>query len=382
MSDDKTEKATPQRMKEVRRKGQLQRSQDLTAWIGLGAVALSLPMVFMRGRSAAVEQLSQVANVAQQPSPELAVKLLGDGLGTIMSTVAPALVVVVAAVVVTAAAQGGVHLKRPKPEVQQFNLAKGIKRLVGKQTWWQAIKTLLKTSIVALVLWSAMQSLAPLVQGSGRLSLGQLVGEAGAGATSLLRWGIIAGIGMAILDVVVIMRRNRKQTRMSKQEIKEENKKTEGDPHIKAAIRSKQLAVSRNRMMAAIAGSDVVLVNPTHVAVALRYEPGKGAPRVVAKGAGRVAAKIREEAGKHHVPLVEDIPLARALHTACEIDQEVPAYLFAAVAKVLAFVMALRRRGSAAGQHRVPGGSAAPADMLADPVAMARKRRRRYQAAT
>jgi flagellar biosynthetic protein FlhB len=177
-----------------------------------------------------------------------------------------------------------------------------------------------------------------------------------------MRTGIVAGLLLAVADVVVVMKRNRKQTRMTLKEVKDENKRTEGDPMLKGAIRAKQLAMSRNRMMAEVATADVVLVNPTHVAVALRYEPGSGAPKVVAKGAGAIAAKIREEASDKAVPMIEDIPLTRALHAACELGQEVPAHLFTAVARVLAFVMALRRRGASAGQHRVPGGPTIEAD--------------------
>ncbi|MFP5358987.1 MAG: flagellar biosynthesis protein FlhB [Actinomycetes bacterium] len=150
------------------------------------------------------------------------------------------------------------------------------------------------------------------------------------------------------------MKRNRKQTRMSKKEISDEHKQSEGDPHVKGQRRARQIAMSRNRMMAAIAGADVVLVNPVHVAVALTYEPGTGAPRVVAKGRGHIAARIRAEAMDKRVPMVEDIPLARALHAACELGDEIPMHLYAAVARVLAFVMALRRRGAAAGMHRDP----------------------------
>jgi flagellar biosynthetic protein FlhB len=113
--------------------------------------------------------------------------------------------------------------------------------------------------------------------------------------------------------------------------------------------------MSRNRMMADLSSADVVLVNPTHVAVALRYEPGGGAPRVVAKGSGAIAAKIRERAQEHRVPLVRDVPLARALHKACDIGDEIPADLYAAVAQVLAFLFALKARGVAAGTHVVPG---------------------------
>lgn len=138
---------------------------------------------------------------------------------------------------------------------------------------------------------------------------------------------------------------------MTLKEVRDENKNMEGDPLIKSQRRSRQLAMSRNRMIAAVADSDVVLVNPTHVAVALKYEPGKSAPRVVAKGAGTIATRIREEAGSRQVPMVRDIPLARALHASCELGQEIPPDLYNAVARILAFVMALKSRGSAAGVH-------------------------------
>ncbi|MDQ1659477.1 MAG: flagellar biosynthesis protein FlhB, partial [Cryptosporangiaceae bacterium] len=126
----------------------------------------------------------------------------------------------------------------------------------------------------------------------------------------------------------------------------------EGDPHIKGQIRARQLAMSRNRMMTDLASADVVLVNPTHVAVALRYDPQKGAPRVVAKGAGAIATKIREKATEHRIPMVQDIPLARSLYKSCEIGSEIPPELYGAIARVLAFIMTLKAKGSAAGFHR------------------------------
>jgi flagellar biosynthetic protein FlhB len=121
------------------------------------------------------------------------------------------------------------------------------------------------------------------------------------------------------------------------------------------------MAMSRNRQMADVPLADVVLINPTHVAVALSYDPQKGAPRVVAKGQGPIAAKIRDLATENRVPLVQDVPLARALHAGCEVGQEIPADFFGAVAKVLAFVMSLKSRGSAAGLHRNPNSASTAA---------------------
>jgi flagellar biosynthetic protein FlhB len=114
------------------------------------------------------------------------------------------------------------------------------------------------------------------------------------------------------------------------------------------------MAMSRNRQMADVPTADVVMVNPTHVAVALRYDPAKGAPRVVAKGSGAIATKIRALATENRIPMVQDVPLARALHGGCEVGQEIPAEFYGAVARVLAFVMSLKARGSAAGVHRNP----------------------------
>jgi len=122
--------------------------------------------------------------------------------------------------------------------------------MFGGQALWQGAKAALKTAVLGVVLYATVQQLVPLLLGSGGLSLNQLLGAAGSGAAGLLRWGIAAGVGLAILDVVVVMRRNRKQTRMSLKEVKDENKRSEGDPQLKGAIRSRQFAISRNRMMA------------------------------------------------------------------------------------------------------------------------------------
>ena len=361
MSGERSEKATPQRMKDVRRKGQLGRSQDLSAWVGLGAAAVMLPGVLTRAQDAALEQMAQVRAVAVTADPLQAVEVLRAALTSLGTTLAPMFVVLVVVTIVVAAAQGGITFRSMKPRFDHLKPAAAAKRFVGPQALWQGVKTLLKTLAVAAVLVMGVQAMVPTLMASGTLPLSAILGAAGTGAADLLRGGIAAGIALAAVDLAVVVRRNRKSTRMTKQELKEENKRTEGDPHVKGAIRAKQQRMSRNRMMAQVAQADVVLVNPTHVAVALRYEPGAGAPRVVAKGTGNVATRIRELATEHRVPLVEDVPLARALHGACEVDQEVPEQLFTAVARVLAFVMALRRRGAGAGNHRLPTGSALPA---------------------
>jgi flagellar biosynthetic protein FlhB len=230
---------------------------------------------------------------------------------------------------------------------------KGSARLVGKQAMWEGAKALLKTGVVGIALWIAIQGALPLLGASGGMPVSSIVSSASGVIVAILQSAIVAGVVLGALDVLVVSRRNRQHTMMTKQEIKDESKSTEGDPHIRAQRRSRAIQISRNRMMAAIAGADVVMLNPTHVAVALQYEPGKSAPRVVAKGAGEVAARIRERAAEHRVPMVQDVPLARALYSACEVGQEIPEELYGAVARVLAFVMSLKRRGAALGVHRL-----------------------------
>jgi len=379
---DRTEKATPQRMKDVIRKGRLGRSQDLSAWLGLGAAALMLPAVLTRAQGAAEHQLATVRDIARNPSTDGALSALGEGLTSLLGTLAPLFAGVVVVALTVGIAQGGWRPRRFRIVLDHLKPKSAVQRLVGPQAWWQGAKTLLKSAVVGLVLYVAIQSMIPLVLASGRLPIGELLAQAGSGTTNLLRLGIAAGLVLAAADVFVVLRRNRKQTRMTRREIKEEHKRTEGDPLVKGQIRSRQMAMSRNRMLAEVANADVVLVNPTHVAVALRYEPGTGAPRVVAKGAGAVAAKLRAVAAEHRVPMVEDVPLARALHATCELGQEIPAHLFTAVATVLAFVMALRRKGAAAGRHRLATGPTLSPDDPIDHRAAARAARRPARAGT
>jgi flagellar biosynthetic protein FlhB len=142
--------------------------------------------------------------------------------------------------------------------------------------------------------------------------------------------------------------------RMTKEEVRQEARQSEGDPKMKAQIRGRQAQMSRNRMMAAVADATVVVVNPTHIAVALEYDQASGAPTVVAKGRGEIAARIRARAEEHGVPVVRDVPLARAIESTCEIGQEIPSELYEAVARLLAFVFTLARNPGLGGVLTAP----------------------------
>jgi flagellar biosynthetic protein FlhB len=353
---EKTEKPTAKKLKEGRKQGQVARSPDIGSWVGMLAASLMLPIVIRSGSSRVIDLLMQVRGVVANPDPDKTVSMLGSGLRTVAIVVAPLAVCTVLVAIAAAGAQGGIHLatKHAKPKFERLNLLKGIKRMFGVQTAWEAVKTAVKTAVLGLVLWSTIKSMTPLLLGSGALPLTTTLAAVAKSVVSVIRVSCAAGLAMAALDYLVARKRISKQLKMSMHEIKQEYKQSEGDPQLKNAIRSKQMAMSRNRMMSDVASADVVLVNPTHVAVALRYDPTRGAPRVVAKGAGVIAAKIRDKARENRVPLVEDVPLARALHKSCEVGQEIPPAMYAAVATVLAFVLALKAKGSAAGMHKSP----------------------------
>jgi flagellar biosynthetic protein FlhB len=253
-----------------------------------------------------------------------------------------------------AVAQGGFFIatKSIKPSFAKLNPLQGLKRMFGMQGLWEGAKVLLKTAVVGVLVYRAVVELMPLIGGVRPASY--VLSEVGAHVVSLIRVVSVAGLVLAVADYGMQRRRVGKQTRMTKDEVKREHKQAEGDPLVKSAIRSRQLAASRNRMMADIPEADVVLVNPTHVAVALRYQADRGAPVVVARGAGVIATKIREVAFDHEVPMVRDVPLARALYTATEVGQEIPPQLFAAVAQVLAFVINRRNLGRHGGEHDSP----------------------------
>jgi flagellar biosynthetic protein FlhB len=239
-----------------------------------------------------------------------------------------------------------------KPKLSKLDPIKGAKRVFGPHALWEGAKMLLKSAVLAIFLYGSVKAMMPLL--GGLVPIPVVLSAVGDEALGLIRNIAVAGLVMAAADYAMQRRRVGKQTRMSKHEVKQESKQTEGDPLVKSAIRSRQLAAARNRMMSDIPEADVVLVNPTHVAIALRYDAERGAPRVVARGAGEVARRIREKAAESRVPMVRDVPLARALYSSTQVGHEIPQELYAAVAQVLAFVITRRSHGQSGGEHRSP----------------------------
>jgi len=354
-SGERTEDATEKHLKEVRKKGAITKSRDLPAWVGLAAAAFMIPSTITRAKAAGMNQVLGLGDIIKHPTPDAAVNYMNGAFGSLGATLAPLFGVVALAVIAAFVGQGSNYYKPLKLRFDHLNVFKGFAHMFSTKTLWEAAKTILKSAAVALALWAVISGLLPIVAALGQLPVSSVLNTAVSGVGGLLRSTIVAGILFGAVDVFVIIRRNLKQTKMTKQGVKDENKNTDGDPMVRAHRRSRQQAMSRNRMFQAIAEADVVLVNPTHIAVALKYVPGKSAPRVVAKGADFVATRIREEALNKNVPLVQDIALARTLHKVCRINEEIPLEFFPQVARILAFVMALKKRGASLSDiHRMP----------------------------
>ncbi len=300
-------------------------------------------------RDEVATRLALLPAVAADPSPERALAAAAWLPTAVLTAAGPVCAAAAAGAVLAMAAQG-VHpsSKGLKFTASRLSPKQGLKRMVGSRAAWEALKALVKVAVIAVVVLALGRSLIPDLVGHGELPVPTALGVLAGGLRTLVWTAAVTGLVLALADYGYQRRSVMKQLRMTPREIKDENRQTEGDPMVKGAIRAKQMAMSRNRMLSAVASADVVLVNPTHYAVALRYESGRGAPRVVAKGTDALAATIRERAREHRVPIVEDKPLTRLLYRVCDVDDEIPAELYMAVARILAFVMSLRRPGSGA----------------------------------
>lgn len=345
MSSDRTEQPTAKRKRDARRDGNLARSAEVTAWAQMLAAAVLLPACFGLATRSIRGVMVQVGVLVTRPDVDAGVDLMGKALIGGLLAIAPLALGMVAIGLIGSFAQTGFAFsgKPLRPKFDRISPAKGFKRLFSPHSAWEAGKAALKLAVLTALSWPGVAQLGAALGTGGRIPSGQVLAAVASATMSLLRTTAIAGLALAALDYGFQRRRVRKGLMMTRQEVKDEYRQSEGDPFIKSRIRQRQMEVSRNRMMAAVAGADVVIVNPTHIAVALEYRSELGAPRVVAKGQGFVAQRIREEAEKNNVPIVRDVPLARTLHSACKLGQAIPADLYEAVARLLAFVFNLKR---------------------------------------
>ena len=347
MSSDKTEQPTAKRKREARRDGNLVRSLELVVWAQMLAAAFLLPACLGLGMRSLREVMHQAGLLISQPDADAAVRLMSTGVTRGLVAIAPLALGMVAIGLIGNFAQTGFAFsgKALRPQFSRVSPAKGLKRLLSPHSAWEALKALLKLAVLTAVAWPGVTHIGAALGGGTRVAGGHVLSVAAAATLNLIRSTALAGLALAALDYAFQRRRVRKSVMMTRQEVRDEYRQSEGDPMLRSRIRQRQVEMSRNRMMADVAVSSVVVVNPTHIAVALEYRPELGAPRVVAKGQGHIAARIREEAEKHNVPIVRDVPLARTLHAACKIGQAIPADLYETVARLLAFVFNLKRAG-------------------------------------
>lgn len=352
MADDndleRTEPASPRRLEKAREEGQVPRSQELTTFTLLMAASGGLwvmgSLIIQKLFILLENGLQIERKIAFNPallSPRL-FQLALDGL----LAIAPLLAGLVMVALVSPMLLSGwlFSSKALMPDFKRLNPATGVKRIFSSHGLVELVKAIAKAGVIggvaAGIIWSHKQDVLDLISMSLDVSLpvmGRLIGM-----TFMLIVG--AMLLLVVIDVPFQLWNHARQLRMSKEDLRKEAKEDEGDPQVKARIRSMQREMARRRMMAEVPKADVVVTNPTHYAVALKYQDrSMRAPKVVAKGSQLVAARIRELAAEHHIPVLEVPPLARALYHHVELESEIPETLYTAVAHVLAYVFQLKR---------------------------------------
>jgi flagellar biosynthetic protein FlhB len=343
--EGKTEAPTPKKKQEAKKKGTVAKSVDLGPWLTLLIATYMLPWLIGSVGGAVVDALKALGDLAAEPDVGDALHLFDAAMRAGFFAVIPFMAVIAFVTVLTQAAQTGLVLSlHPlKPDFKRLNPIAGVKRLLSPMSLWETVKQVVKALLVGWIAWPHIEAIHDLLVGHGRVPL--LPGLSATAAeimamTRAIAWAVVA---VGLFDYAFQRRNKILDLKMTKQEVRDEMRSSEGDPQVKQRIRSLQMAMTRSRMMAAVPSASVVVTNPTHIAVALVYDPAAGgAPRVVAIGVDAVAKRIREKAAEANVPIVEAKPLARALWRACDVGDEIPATLYEAVAKVLAFVRRLR----------------------------------------
>jgi flagellar biosynthetic protein FlhB len=344
---EKTEEATPKRQEEARNKGQVPRSRELTTMAMLLMAAIA--MTFMGERMVAqlgdVMRLGLAVERAKVFDPWTTIELFGQALSLGILLMLPFLVLMVATAVAAPVALGGWSFSTDALafKFDKLNPVTGLKRIFAARGVMELVKALAKFLLIGLVGALLLWYFLPQLMGLGRED--PAVGLAHAGQI-LTRCFVILSASLALIaaiDVPFQLWDHAKNLKMTRQEVRDEHKNTEGKPEVKAKVRTLQREIAQRRMMSEVPKADVVITNPTHYAIALRYDADKmAAPVVVAKGVELVAGQIRTVAVANKVPIFEAPPLARALYYSTEIDQQVPAGLYLAVAQVLAYVFQLR----------------------------------------
>ncbi|RKJ42110.1 flagellar biosynthesis protein FlhB [Acutalibacter sp. 1XD8-33] len=346
--EDKTEKATPKRRRDERKKGNVLMCQDIIAVSTLIGSVVMLKFIgptfvkqisefFFRSFDYAKTAVSSTAN-------DYIGAALFQGVETFAVTAGPMLLVTILIGISATFAQTRFLVAGEiiRPKFSKLNPLNGFKRLFSLHSIMEAVKGLIKITILIIFIYN---NLVNLMEVAGKFMYTDLTAACQAlfdAIYSLLLQVCLAFVTIAFFDYLYQRWDHERQMKMSKQEIKEEYKQTEGDPQVKGRIKSIQRAMAQQRMMQAVPQADVIIRNPTHFAVALRYKQGEdSAPVVLAKGQDELAARIVAKGEEHKIPVIENVPLARALYAQTEVNQEIPPDLYAAVAEVLVYIFKL-----------------------------------------
>jgi flagellar biosynthetic protein FlhB len=343
----RTEEPTPRRREEARKRGQIPFSPELTA-----AAVLMAGVLFLKvAGGSAGERLLDIFrfDFRHVPTDELSVAaatdLAGRLFGRLTTVLGTFFAIAVAAAIGAATAQLGLRFlpERLAPDFERISPSAGLARLLSMQSAKRALLAMMKATVLAVIAWLVIRSRAGAILGLGRGTPADAIASGWEVCLRMLLYLAGALLVVGIIDYAFQWRRIENALRMTKQEVKEEVKREEGDPLIRARIRTLQRLRAKQRALALVPRATVVVTNPIHYAVALRYDRASdSAPVVVAKGAGVMARQISEVARRHAVPVLERPPLARALFAGVKEGQEIPPGLFRAVAEVIAFVFRLR----------------------------------------
>ncbi len=342
-NSQKTEDPTQRKLEEARKKGDVAKSTDVPIWFLILATA-----AIMSGAGPLAQMIADpLVRIMDHPH---AFRLENGGaqqlVGSLLMALAPPLLIIFG-IIAVAGVLGHLVQHRPmwtgekiKPDLAKLSPGKGLQRMFGAQGWMNLVKSLLKLTAMTVAMIYAVGPEAGVIIEAGRLNPAGLLAVTQAIAGRLLLAAIIVIGLVAGIDYIYQRWSYMQRMRMSHRDIRDEVKQQEGDPHIRARLRQIRLERSRKRMMQNVMKSTVVITNPTHYSVALRYDPEvDAAPVCMAKGVDEVALRIREKAKEHNIPIIENVPLARALFAVVEIEEPVPREHFEAVAKVIGFVM-------------------------------------------
>ncbi|WP_159715029.1 flagellar biosynthesis protein FlhB [Geminicoccus flavidas] len=348
--DDKTEEPSQKRLDDARTKGQVPLSRDvghaLMLAMATGLLVLALPRL-AADTLVALRWYMEHAAFPIGGAEEIRGRLVSTALALVAVAAVPVGSLLLAAVLATVGQQGLLWSRENlRPKAERLSPRAGLTRMFGGAGLLEFAKNAFKVTAIGMVCWLQLRDELPGVVAAIRLETSAIGREMARLVAGVALVCAITATGFAVVDLFWQRLRFRRQMRMSRQELKDEMKQGEGDPVIKQRLRQIRMARARQRMLQDVPKATVVITNPTHYAVALRYEQGEhAAPVVVAKGVDHLAAIIRKAATEHGVPIMENPPLARALHAIGEVGRPIPVEHYQAVAQVIATVMRLRREG-------------------------------------